>query len=91
LFRPEFPLTSRERTSEGPPHCYECKVHLSFKKGSLGCTECRYYVCRCGRCLCGYEGWNYLGTPFEQRPPLPIPREQRLEYVRVVTLCQKGG
>ncbi|MBI5711614.1 MAG: hypothetical protein HZC42_15115 [Candidatus Eisenbacteria bacterium] len=87
LFHPGQALTWRELGSEGPPHCHECKTQLSLNAGSLGCTQCRYYVCRCGRCLCGYTGKNYLGQFFQQFPALPIPREQRLEFVRVVRFC----
>jgi len=87
LFHPDEALTDREQTEEGPPHCYECKTELSFEKGSLGCRECKYYVCRCGRCLCGFTGRNYQGVIFTQYPSLSIPREQRLEFVRVVRFC----
>lgn len=91
LFHPNRPLTVREQGEEGPTHCYQCKTEVSWEKGSLGCTKCRYYVCRCGRCLCGYTGRNYRGELFSQYPPLPIPREQRLEFVRVVGFCSGGG
>jgi hypothetical protein len=64
LFHPERALTIREQTEEGPTHCYQCKTELSLEKGSLGCTQCQYYVCRCGRCLCGFTGWNYRGELF---------------------------
>ena len=32
------------------------------------------YVCKCGRCLCGYTGRNWKGELFSQFPPLPITR-----------------
>jgi hypothetical protein len=86
---PERALTSRELGEEGPSHCYHCKTKLSFKKGSLGCTKCNSYVCSCGRCLCGYEGRNYRGEMFSQ-PQLPITFEERLQYVRVVMMCNQG-
>lgn len=83
LFVPESPLTRREQLDDiGPTHCYHCKSTLSFETGSLGCSKCQYYVCGCGRCLCGYEGWNWKGEPFSQFPPLPISWEDRLEYLR---------
>jgi hypothetical protein len=87
LFHPSQPLTVREGTSEGPTHCYKCKVLLSFEEGSLGCTQCRYYVCRCGRCLCGYTGVNYKKEYFRQFPPLSIARRDRVDCVRVARLC----
>ncbi len=90
LFHPERALTLREQTEEGPTHCYECKTELSLEKGSLGCRQCQYYVCRCGRCLCGYTGRNYQGDLFTQSPPLPISRKERLEFVRVVRFCAGG-
>jgi hypothetical protein len=83
LFIPKQPLTFRERFDDvGPPHCYYCKTVLALDSGTLGCTRCRYYVCGCGRCLCGYTGTNWQGQLFSQCPALPIPREDRLEYVR---------
>ena len=88
LFQPEHELTYRERTEEGPSRCYFDHTELSQKKCSLGCTQCRYYVCQCGRCLCGYTGMNYLGQVFSQLPELPISRENRLEFIRVVKFCK---
>jgi hypothetical protein len=83
LFVPKYPLTTREQLSDvGPSHCYHCRSLLSLETGSLGCSACRYYVCTCGRCLCGYTGRNWKGELFSQFPPLPIAREQRLEYLR---------
>jgi len=90
LFHPERALTAREQTDEGPGRCYHCHIELSLEKRSLGCTRCRYYACRCGRCLCGYTGKNYLGQLFSQFPALPIPRSQRLEFVRIVRFCTDG-
>lgn len=87
LFHPRWELTVREQTVEGPSHCYQCRTEVSFNKRSLGCTQCHYYVCRCGRCLCGYTGQNLWGEVFSQRPPLPISRQERLEFVRVVNFC----
>jgi hypothetical protein len=84
LFLPHGPLTDKEQRDLGPSRCYQCQTLLSLTSGVLGCTECRYYVCRCGRCLCGYTGWNYMRQPFSQQPPLPISREDRVEYIRVV-------
>jgi hypothetical protein len=83
LFLPKSALTYREQTDEGPSRCYHCKTPLSIEVGVLGCTQCRYYVCRCGRCLCGYTGWNYMKQLFSQQPPLPVSREERVEYIRV--------
>ncbi len=91
LFHPERALTLREQAEEGPTHCYQCRTELSLEKGSLGCRQCQYYVCRCGRCLCGFTGRNYQGDLFTQYPPPPIPREQRLEFVRVVGFCVGGA
>lgn len=89
LFRPNWPLTVREQTEEGPSHCYQCRTEVSLEKGLLGCRQCYYYVCQCGRCLCGYTGMNYRGEIFSQYPALPIPRAHRVEYVRVVKLCAR--
>ena len=83
LFVPAYPLTKREQLADvGASHCYYCRSVLSLQKGSFGCSSCRYYVCRCGRCLCGYTGKNWKGELFSQFPPLPIGREDRLEYLR---------
>lgn len=87
LFQPNRELTYREQTEEGPSRCYSCHTELSLAKHSFGCTQCRKYVCHCGRCLCGYEGKNYLGQVFNQSPELPISLEERLEFVRVVRFC----
>jgi hypothetical protein len=89
IFFPEYPLTSREQGPEGPSRCYNCHLLLSLKLHSLGCTQCRYYVCKCGRCLCGYGGVNYLHQRFEQNPELPISWEDRCDYVRVINFCMK--
>jgi hypothetical protein len=86
LFHPDQELTYGQPTEEGPPRCTFDHSELSLEKGSLGCSKCRAYVCQCGRCLCGYTGSNYLGQAFSC-PPLPIPREERLEYIRVVRFC----
>ena len=86
LFHPHQELTHREQIEEGPPRCTFDHSELSLKKGSLGCTRCQKYVCECGRCLCGYTGKNSLGQVFNC-PPLPVSREERLEYVRVVKFC----
>ncbi len=56
LFYPGHVLTYREQTDEGPPRCYFDHTELSLEKHSLGCTQCRYYVCQYGRCLCGNTG-----------------------------------
>ena len=87
LFHPTRALTLREQGEEGPSNCYYCRCKLSWDKGSLGCRQCGYYVCRCGRCLCGYTGKNYRGEVFSQLPPIPVKREERLEFVRVVNYC----
>jgi hypothetical protein len=86
LFQPHQELTCREQVEGGPPRCTFDHSELSLEKGSLGCTQCGAYVCQCGRCLCGYAGENTLGQGLSC-PPLPIPREERLEYVRVVRFC----
>lgn len=84
LFIPNEPLTSREQGPDGPTHCYYDRRTLSISMGSLGCTHCRYYVCSCGRCLCGYAGENYMGQAFSLPPlPLPLHRRDRVEYMRV--------
>lgn len=83
LFVPHHPLTIREQREDiGPSHCYHCNVSVGLDMGSLGCEACRYYVCGCGRCLCGYTGRNWKNEFFSQLPPLPISREDRLEYLR---------
>jgi hypothetical protein len=86
LFHLHQELPYPEPLEEGPPRCTFDHSELSLKKGSLGCTQCRAYVCECGRCLCGYTGRNYLGQVLSC-PPLPVPREERLEYIRVVKFC----
>jgi hypothetical protein len=86
IFHPHQELTYREQIEEGPPRCCFDHSELSLEKGSLGCSKCRAYVCQCGRCLCGDTGRNKLGQVFKC-PPLPVPREERLEYVRVVRFC----
>lgn len=91
LFHPKSALTTREQSVEGPTHCYHCWCNLSYENGSLGCMQCQYYVCRCGRCLCGQTGVNYLSQWFSQLPALPIPREERLEFVRVVNYCASAA
>ena len=91
LFKPRGPLTFREQSEEGPTHCYHCKSELSFEKGSLGCTQCQYYVCSCARCLCGYTGRSYRGELFSQFPELPIQRVERLEFLRAVNYCTGGA
>jgi hypothetical protein len=87
IFYPEHELTCPEKIEEGPPRCTFDHSELSLEKGSLGCLRCRAYVCQCGRCLCGYTGRNTLGQVFSC-PPLPISREERLEYIRVVRFCE---
>lgn len=89
LFIPKHPLTHRENEPIGPSKCHRCHELLDFESGSLGCSVCRYYACRCGACLCGYEGVNYLRQYFKQLPPLPISREDRLEYIRIVKLLKR--
>jgi hypothetical protein len=86
IFHPHQALTYRDQIEEGPPRCTFDHSELSLEKGSLGCSKCRAYVCQCGRCLCGDMGRNNLGQVFSC-PPLPIPREERLEYIRVVRFC----
>jgi hypothetical protein len=89
LFVPPHPLTHREGEPIGPPRCFNCHTILGFESRSLGCSVCREYACRCGACLCGYEGFNYLHQFFKKLPPLPISREDRLEYIRIVKLLEK--
>ena len=87
---PTRPLTNRELTDDGPTHCYKCKKSLSFDKGSLMCTECRSYVCRCGNCMCGYPGGkNYQGNWIPEQPCLKCSIEDRLEYTRIAYAIQK--
>jgi hypothetical protein len=86
LFHPGRELTYEGPIEEGPPRCLFDHSELSLNKGSLGCRQCRKYVCECGRCLCGYRGRNPLGQVFSS-PPLPVPLEERLEYIRVVRFC----
>lgn len=83
LFLPDRPLTYREQTENGPSHCQYCKTVLSIGGSDPGCTQCRYYVCKCGRCLCGFTGWNYIGQLFSQQPHLPVSRDERVDYIRV--------
>lgn len=89
LFRPQRPLTGREETQEGPSHCQNCHRFLSIEYGNLGCTGgCNSYVCRCGFCLSGFAGRNYLNQFFQiEQCPVPPPDERR-EYIRVFRLCE---
>lgn len=87
IVRPTQALTKREEEPDGPPTCSHCKRHLSFALRSLGCERCRGYVCRCGSCLCGVEGRNYLGDYFNCPGPPPVERSVRLEYVKVLRYC----
>jgi len=83
LFTPRYPLTQREQLEDiGAPHCYSCRTVLSYDRHSLGCRQCNYYVCSCGRCLCGVTARNWQGVIFSQLPPLEVTREDRLEFVR---------
>jgi hypothetical protein len=86
IFHPHQKISYREPIEEGPPRCTFDHSELSLEKNSLGCSKCGAYVCLCGRCLCGYTGRTTLGQVFSC-PPLPIPREERLEYIRVVRFC----
>jgi hypothetical protein len=91
VFVPTRPLTWREQLDEvGPPHCYFCRIVLSAQAGSLGCSACNYYVCSCGRCLCGYTGRNWRGDLFSQFPELPISRDARLEFVRAFRFLSRS-
>jgi hypothetical protein len=85
IFRPDQEIIHREQSRERPLRCPFDHSELSLEKGSLGCTQCRAYVCQCGRCLCGYTRRTPSGQVIS--PPLPIPREERLEYIRVVRFC----
>ena len=82
IFRPRGPLTARETTPIGPPHCHQCTRQLSIQLGSLGCRVCGQYLCICGTCVCGFEGMNYFGNYFA-RPALTISREDRVNFMRV--------
>lgn len=85
LFVPQYALTWREWQEElGSPSCYECRAPLDYDRGSLGCTQCRYYACNCGRCLCGVTARNWMGQLFTQSPGLPIQREDRVEFIRTL-------
>jgi hypothetical protein len=86
IFQPRQEITYEEPIEEEPPRCTFDQSELSLDKGSLGCTQCGKYVCQCGRCLCGYTGKNTIGQVISC-PPLPILREDRLEYIRVVRFC----
>lgn len=86
LFLPEYPLTNREQQAEGPSVCSKCRIRLSHKLGSLGCTQCKYYVCRCGRCVCGSSEYNYMRQFYSQNTTPDISRQDRLELLRVVRL-----
>jgi hypothetical protein len=87
LFQPKQEITYQEQVGEGSPRCTFDHSELSLEKGSLGCTQCQTYLCRCGRCLCGYTGKNTLGQVISW-PTLPVAREERLEYIRVVKFCE---
>jgi hypothetical protein len=84
LFVPTFPLTYRERISQGPPHCRQCRAILSFEYRSLGCRHCEGYVCACGTCMCGFSGTNWLGQFFHGPAGIAVPREDRVDCIRVL-------
>jgi hypothetical protein len=86
IFHPRQEITYREQIEEGPSRCPFDHSELSREKGFLVCSKCQTYICQYGRCLCGYAGRNTLGRVISC-PPLPVPREERLEYVRVVRFC----
>jgi hypothetical protein len=86
IFQPNQEINYEEPIEEGLPRCTFDHSELSLEKGSLGCTQCGKTIYPCGRCLCGYTGKNTLG-PVMCCPPLPISREERLEYIRVVRFC----
>jgi hypothetical protein len=86
LFQPKQEIPYGEPIGEGPPRCTFDHSELSLEKESLGCTQCGKYVCHCGRCLCGYRGKNSSGQVISYRT-LPVSREERLEFVRVIKFC----
>lgn len=46
------PATNRVHRS---PHCYSCR-HPLDSSANFECIECRWLVCVCGACGCGYFG-----------------------------------
>jgi hypothetical protein len=86
LFQPKQEITYRVIVGEGSPRCPFDHSELSPEKDLFGCTQCRTTVCNCGRCLCGYPSKNHLGQVISC-PTLPVSREERLEYIRVVRFC----
>jgi hypothetical protein len=36
-------------------HCYNCKNHLD-NAVDIECSACRWIICQCGACGCGYSG-----------------------------------
>ena len=71
-------LTQRERTKEGPPHCRACKTELSYERQDLQCLDCESYLCRCGTCMCGWDGgWNYLKQFIPPQPAQKVDRRLR--------------
>jgi hypothetical protein len=86
LFHPKQEITYRAPIGEGPPRCQFDHSELSLEEGSLGCAQCGKYVCHCGRCLCDYSGKNHQGQVIISLA-LPVSREERLEYIRVVRFC----
>jgi hypothetical protein len=86
IFQPNQEITAEEPIEEGPPRGTFDHSELSLEKGLLGCTQCGKIICQGGRCLCGFTGQSTLGQVM-CCPPLPISREERLEYIRVVRFC----
>ena len=89
IFKPSYFL-ARDRRGE-PIKCHKCKGKISFRNNSLGCSKCKYYICECGRCLCGYVGFVHTGYYLEEGkfPSLPIERRDRRDFVRVVRLVER--
>lgn len=48
----DYPNAPRKRRST---HCYNCKSSLDSDR-DIECNACKWMVCRCGACGCGYHG-----------------------------------
>lgn len=85
IFVPTDPLTQRETSNQGPAQCWHCETPLSYEHGSLGCSQCRYYICPDGYCMCGFPGGrNYLDQYIPPQPELRCDITRRTICMTVV-------
>jgi len=85
LRAPAGQLQRREAEDVGPANCWNCGETVSYERGSLECTVCHHYVCRCGRCFCTSP---VLHTYRDELVPagagLPCPPDLRKAFVQIL-------